>query len=64
MPVRKPSTLLDTPERAEAVREAYHSTRDLRRNGITGFVLLELAGDPVRTTRALSGIQKWLLVLR
>jgi hypothetical protein len=42
MPVRKPPTLLDTPERAEAAREAYHSTRDVRRNGITGFVLLEL----------------------
>jgi hypothetical protein len=40
--IKKPPKLLDTQERAEAVREAYDSTRDLRRNGTTGFVLLAL----------------------
>lgn len=39
---KNPPTLLDTPGNAQAMREAYDSTRDLRRNGTTGFVLLTL----------------------
>jgi hypothetical protein len=39
---KKPPTLLDSPESAEAVREAYDSTRAIRQAGTTGFVLLTL----------------------
>ncbi len=43
---KKPPELLRTPETLEAVREAFESTRELRRNGVTGFVLLKLTVAP------------------
>lgn len=39
---KKPPTLLNTPGSDQAIRQAYDSTRDFRRNGVTGFVLLTL----------------------
>jgi hypothetical protein len=54
--IRTPPTLLDTPDSRRAVRQAYESTREVRRAGVTGFVLLKLTvgrDGSVETARAI-----------
>ena len=40
--LKRPPVPLPTTETAEAVREAYAATAELRRHGVTGYVLLKL----------------------
>ena len=39
---KKPPILLGTSQNAAAVREAFEATAELRRRGVTGFVLVKL----------------------
>ncbi len=60
---KKPPKLLRTPETLGAVREAFESTRELRRNGVTGFVLLKLTVAPDGSVESAKAIlpPSWLL---